>query len=55
MPSYNFTIEMTSIGKGYVEADSLEEAKAKIKRGDWEDIYDEVDTQCGDLIEIYED
>lgn len=54
MAYYNFTIEMTSIGKGWVEADSLEEARKKINAGDYDDIYDQVGEECGDIIEIYE-
>jgi len=54
MKCYNFLIEMTSKGKGYVYADSLEEAKEKINNGDYDDIYDEVGSECGDIIEITE-
>ena len=55
MNCYNFTIEMTSIGKGYVYAESLEEAKKKLKDHEWDDIYDEVGTEYGDIIEIKEE
>ena len=58
MPTYNFLIEMTSVGKGYIEADSIEQARELIKSGElcnYGDIYDEVDSTIGDLIEIYEE
>lgn len=54
MKAYNFKINMTSIGKGYVYADSIEEAREKINKGNYDDIYDQVDEKCGDIIEIYE-
>jgi hypothetical protein len=37
-----------------VSAENMEEAKEKIKAGDYDDIYDEVDTQQGEIIDIYE-
>jgi hypothetical protein len=51
---YQFTIEQECIGKGYVYADSEEEARMKINVGDYDDIYDTVDTTNGDIIEIWE-
>lgn len=54
MKCFNFLIEMNSIGKGYVYANSLEEAREKIKNGDYEDIYNEVGNEYGDIIEITE-
>ena len=54
MKCFNFLIEMSSIGKGYVYADSIEEAREKIKNGDYDDIYDEVGSERGDIIEITE-
>ena len=54
MKSFYFTIQMSSIGKGYVSAENIEEAKQKVKDGDWDDIYDEVGTNYGDIIEIEE-
>jgi len=54
MKCYDFKINMTSIGKGYVYADSLEEAKEKINNGDYYDIYDQVGEECSDIIEITE-
>ena len=52
--SYSFEIEMINIGKGCVEADSLEEAKQKIKDGDYYDIYDESFVDFGELVDIWE-
>jgi len=53
--NYQFKIKMTSVGLGYVEADSLEEARKLINSGDYDDIYDEVDCEHGEIIEIWED
>lgn len=55
MPTYRFLIEIVSMGKGYVEADSIEEAKQKIEDEDWDDIYDVTDEEYGEIIEIEED
>lgn len=54
MPRYDFLIEATSKGRGYVHAANIEEAKEKIINGDYEDIYDHVDEDYGDIIDIYE-
>ena len=54
MKVFNFTIKMTSIGKGYVVAENIEEAKDKVNDGDWSDIYDEVGRNYGEIIEIEE-
>jgi len=54
MKTFYFTIEERSIGKGYVSAENIEEAKKKINDGDWEDIYDTVGVTYGDIIEIEE-
>ena len=51
---YNFTISSSGVGKGYVFAESLEEAREKIEAGEWDDIIDE-DTTYEDIIEIWED
>lgn len=53
--TFFFTIEERSIGKGYVEADNIEEARKKVNDGDWDDIYDTVGTTYGDIIEIEEE
>jgi hypothetical protein len=53
--TYNFEIEMNNVGKGYVVANSLEEAISKIKNGEYEDIYDESFLEFGELIDIWED
>lgn len=53
--SFNFLIEQTCIGKGYVTADTKEEAIKKIKNGEYDDIYDTVDYEDGDIIEIEEE
>jgi len=52
---FRFTIEVSSIGKGYVTAEDIDEAKEMISNGEWDDIYDEVGTTYGNLIEIEED
>lgn len=57
MPTYNFLIKMTSVGKGYIEADSIEQARELIENGelcDYGEIYDEEGSTIGDLIKIYE-
>lgn len=51
---YYFTVEQSSIGKGYVKADSEEEARMKISSGNYDDIYDEVGREIGNIIEIWE-
>ena len=51
---YYFTVEQSSIGKGYVKADSEEEARMKISSGNYDDIYDEVGLEIGNIIEIWE-
>ena len=52
---YNFDIEITRIGKGYVYAKDVEEAKEKINENDWGDIYDEVDGEFGEILKITEE
>ncbi len=52
---YNFDIEITRIGKGYVYAKNIEEAKEKINEHDWDDIYDESDGEFGEILEIKEE
>ena len=52
MKKYNFSISVTSIGLGVVEANTKEEAIEKIKQKDWSDIFEEVGTEYGDLIDI---
>jgi hypothetical protein len=58
---FNFTINRSCIGKGYVYAETKEDAIAKIKDGsylDCGDIYDEIGQKDGEIIEIedgYED
>lgn len=54
MKTFYFTIEMGKIGKGIVKANNIEEAKEKIACRDWQDIYDEVGDEYGDIIEIQE-
>lgn len=55
MPHYSFLIEVNNIGKGYVEADSLEHAKQLIESEEWDDICDESLCSYGKIIEIKED
>lgn len=55
MPSYNFTCNMKCTGNGYVEADSIEEAKQKILAGEYDDIYDTTDHEVVDIVKIEED
>lgn len=52
---YNFTVEMKNTGKGYVEADSIEEAKKKILEDHYEDIYDTCDEKIVSVISIEAD
>lgn len=52
MPTFKFSIETKSVGLGYVNADTLEEAKEKIANEEWDDIYDEVNVTFGELIDI---
>lgn len=52
---YKFTCNMTCTGKGYVEADSLEDAKQKILTGYYDDIYDETDHEVTKIVTIEED
>lgn len=54
MKEFNFTIKLTGQGLGYVSAKNIEEAKLKIANGDWDDIYDHVDIEYGNLIDIKE-
>lgn len=54
MAIYRFLIKLNNIGKGYVEADSLEHAKQLIESGEWDDIYDEASQGVGEIIEIEE-
>lgn len=51
MKQYNFSISITSVGLGVVEANTKEEAIEKIKQQDWSDMFEEVGTY-GDLIDI---
>jgi len=56
MKSYCFEIKMTCKGLGYVLANNLEEAKKKIEKEQWDDIYDQVDLKYGgEIIEITEE
>jgi hypothetical protein len=52
MKVFNFLISGTMTGKGYVHAETKEEALEMIERGDWDDIYDTVDEDYEGLIEI---
>lgn len=54
MKDFQFSIKMTSKGLGYLSAETLEEAKEKIKNEEWDDIYDEIGQEFGELIEITE-
>jgi len=54
MKEFNFTIKMTGKGLGVISAENIEEAKEMIKSGDWDDIYDHVDIEYGELIDIEE-
>ena len=46
---------MTCTGYGIVEADSIEEAKAKILNNEYEDIYEQEDFNVLGLIELEEE
>lgn len=41
MKSFDFTAEMVATVKGYVEAESEDEAMRMIKNGEYDDIYDD--------------
>ena len=50
---YGFICETAGIGKGYVTADSMEEAEEKIKNGDYDDLED-VELSCiGEIVEMW--
>lgn len=56
MKEYNFKIKMICKGLGYVTANNLEEAKKKIEKEQWEDVYDQIDLKYGgEIIEISEE
>lgn len=55
LKNYKFSIKMSGIGLGYVSAKSLKEAKEKIANHEWDDIYDHVDVEYDEVIEIEED
>ena len=59
MNTYGFTVAYGyEIWKGYVTADSKEEAKTKIEHEEWDDIIDEYDsdefTEGYQVVEIWE-
>ena len=59
MKSYGFTVAHGyEIWKGYLDAESIEDAKQKILNKEWDDIIDEYDTDeftiNYEIIEIWE-
>lgn len=52
--TYIFEVELKSKGRGTVIADSKEEAKEKILDGEYEDIYDEYDSEIVSVKSIKE-
>lgn len=51
---YGFICEITGIGRGYVTADSIDEAVEKIQRGDYDDLVDNEETCIGEIVEMWE-
>lgn len=51
---YGFNVETSGCARGYVTADSEEEAIRKIKTWDYDDINDEEITEFGDVVELWE-
>jgi len=49
---FKFIIEQVCKGLGYVYADSQEEAIELIKQRNYDDIYDTVDIEDGEIIDI---
>jgi hypothetical protein len=52
MNTYKFEIEVRMKGLGYVYAETLEEAREKIELEEWQDIYDQVDEEYGEIYKI---
>lgn len=53
--TFSFRVKASSIGCGCVTANTVEEAIEKIKKDDWDDIYDTINTEYGEIISIEED
>ena len=51
---YGFNVETRGYARGYVTADSEEEAIGKIKTWEYDDINDEEITGFGDVVELWE-
>lgn len=49
---YIFKAKILNTCKGYVFAESEEEAKEKIMNGDYEDIYDEYDGEIKEVLSV---
>lgn len=55
MKSYNFEVAHGyDVLKGFVEAESKEEAIKKIKNEEWDDVYDECDGGWDEPVKEYE-
>lgn len=52
---YIFRAKILNTCEGYVEAESLDEAKEKIMNGEYEEIYDEYDGEITEVLNIIED
>ena len=51
---YGFNVETNGYARGYVTADSKEEAIGKIKTWQYDDINDEEITGFGDFVDVWE-
>ena len=54
MKYYNFTVKMECFSRGYVEADSFEEAKQKILDCEYDDLTDMMDYEILEIMDIEE-
>lgn len=52
MKYFKFSIEQKCIGLGYVYAETKEEAREKILKEEYDDIYDTVSYEDGEIIDI---
>ena len=52
---YTFEVKQINKARGVVFAESKEEAKEKIMNYEYEDIFDEYDTEIVEVLEIKED
>lgn len=50
---FEFKLTVSSIISGYVSAKDADEAREKIKDGEWDDIYNENYTEFGDILDLW--